>query len=605
MENSSAPEPEKKKELKTFSFTRDISNKENDEKTPGNDENKNGGNILNLTLTLYDKEISLVAQRDNINPKLPNIIYEKYISAETLQGLNKIFSVLDTEKIFTIIKNSFEQKFDHIAIEEDKIIIKLMINFMEVMTEEIAFELDKIKLSSEEENSIIKESIKLLTEEKKNLKNEVTQLNNTIEELKKITSEKNSEIIKQIEENKNEYTKKLEENKNDYSKKIEENKNDYSKKIEENKNEYEKKLEENKTEFNKILEENKNEFNKKLEEKEQENKKNMNEFQNILKKLQKEMSEVKEIEKYVKEKIIIEEKEEKEIKTHSLQRKQSKDLNIFNFDIKILLFEEKIKFKIKEIQDDLKNNPILYETDFEMNYFGKLSDYYKNQGGIKSIYEFLILRFNDNEDIINRETNKIIIKVKYTFGSKEDEIIFKINKKEVGLKNILTNVDETLRVLNKDIIKNNKDIIKNNKDINETKEEFKKDLLEKVYPIGSYYWSENDTSPEELFGGKWKKIEGRFLFASDSNHYVGQTGGEERHQLTLDEMPSHSHGYQKFKYKDYYWAENVFREGNSYQFLERDVNNNIESSTTESKGNSQSHNNMPPYLTANCWKRLG
>ena len=572
MENSSAPEPEKKKELKTFSFTRDISNKENDEKTPGNDENKNGGNILNLTLTLYDKEISLVAQRDNINPKLPNIIYEKYISAETLQGLNKIFSVLDTEKIFTIIKNSFEQKFDHIAIEEDKIIIKLMINFMEVMTEEIAFELDKIKLSSEEENSIIKESIKLLTEEKKNLKNEVTQLNNTIEELKIITSEKNSEIIKQIEENKNEY---------------------------------EKKLEENKTEFNKILEENKNEFNKKLEEKEQENKKNMNEFQNILKKLQKEMSEVKEIEKYVKEKIIIEEKEEKEIKTHSLQRKQSKDLNIFNFDIKIFLFEEKIKFKIKEIQDDLKNNPILYETDFEMNYFGKLSDYYKNQGGIKSIYEFLILRFNDNEDIINRETNKIIIKVKYTFGSKEDEIIFKINKKEVGLKNILTNVDETLRVLNKDIIKNNKDIIKNNKDINETKEEFKKHLLEKVYPIGSYYWSENDTSPEELFGGKWKKIEGRFLFASDSNHYVGQTGGEEKHQLTLDEIPSHSHWYQKFKYKDYRNV-NINGGGSSYQFLELDSETrNIESSTTESKGNSQSHNNMPPYLTANCWKRLG
>ena len=587
MENRSAPEPEKKKELKTFSFTRDISNKENDEKTPGNDENKNGGNILNLTLTLYDKEISLVAQRDNINPKLPNIIYEKYISAETLQGLNKIFSVLDTEKIFTIIKNSFEQKFDHIAIEEDKIIIKLMINFMEVMTEEIAFELDKIKLSSEEENSIIKESIKLLTEEKKNLKNEVTQLNNTIEELKIITSEKNSEIIKQIEENKNEYTKKLEENKNDYSKKIEENKN-----------EYEKKLEENKTEFNKILEENKNEFNKKLEEKEQENKKNMNEFQNILKKLQKEMSEVKEIEKYVKEKIIIEEKTEKEIKSYSLQRKQSKDLNIFNFDIKIFLFEEKIKFKIKEIQDDLKNNPILYETDFEMNYFGKLSDYYKNQGGIKSIYEFLILRFNDNEDIINRETNKIIIKVKYTFGSKEDEIIFKINKKEVGLKNILTNVDETLRVLNKDIIKNNKDI-------NETKEEFKKDLLEKVYPIGSYYWSENDTSPEELFGGKWKKIEGCFLFASDSDHYVGQTGGEERHRLTLDEMPSHSHGYQKFKYKDSYYAENKVL-GYSYLFLECDrETHNIESSTTESKGNSQSHNNMPPYLTANCWKRLG
>ena len=117
----------------------------------------------------------------------------------------------------------------------------------------------------------------------------------------------------------------------------------------------------------------------------------MNEFQNILKKLQKEMSEVKEIEKYVKEKIIIEEKEEKEIKSHSLQRKQSKDSNIFDLDIKISLFKEKIKFKIKEIQDDLKNNAILYETDFEMNNFGKLSDYYKNQGGIKELFEFLMI----------------------------------------------------------------------------------------------------------------------------------------------------------------------------------------------------------------------
>jgi len=117
----------------------------------------------------------------------------------------------------------------------------------------------------------------------------------------------------------------------------------------------------------------------------------MNEFQNILKKLQKKMSEVKEIEKYVKEKIIIEEKEEKEIKSHSLQRKQSKDSNIFDLDIKISLFKEKIKFKIKEIQDDLKNNAILYETDFEMNNFGKLSDYYKNQGGIKELFEFLMI----------------------------------------------------------------------------------------------------------------------------------------------------------------------------------------------------------------------
>ena len=211
--------------------------------------------------------------------------------------------------------------------------IKLVINFMEVITEEILFELDKMKLSDEEETTIIKESIKLLTEEKKNLKNEVLLLTNTIEELKKITSEKDNQIIKQLEENKNE-------------------------------------------------------FERKLKEKEDENKKKENEFQNMFKKLQKEMSEVKEIEKYFREKIIIEEKEQQEIKSHSIQRKKTINSNIFNFDIKILLFNEKIKFKIKEIQDNLQNNPTLYETDFEMNYFGGLYDYFKNQRRDKINFRF-------------------------------------------------------------------------------------------------------------------------------------------------------------------------------------------------------------------------
>jgi hypothetical protein len=145
-------------------------------------------------LTLYDKEISLVAQKENINPKLPNIIYEKYITLEMLQSLNKFFSILETEKIFVFIQNGFEQKLDYLSVEDDKIIVKVMINIMEVITEEITFELERIKLNNEEETTIIKESIKLLTEEKINLKNKVMLLNNTIEELKKTTYEKDAEF---------------------------------------------------------------------------------------------------------------------------------------------------------------------------------------------------------------------------------------------------------------------------------------------------------------------------------------------------------------------------------------------------------------------------
>ena len=96
-------------------------------------------------------------------------------------------------------------------------------------------------------------------------------------------------------------------------------------------------------------------------------------------------------------------------------------------------------------------------------------------------------------------------------------------------------------------------------------------------------------------------MEEKFLFASDSNHYVGQTGGEERHRLTIDEMPCHSHGYQKF-YNDN-WCST---EDSKYDGCPTEKDNNfLRSATTDSCGGSQSHNNMPPFLTANCWKRTG
>ena len=561
MDNNSAPEPEKKKELKVYTFTRNLNPEENNEETPGKDKLNQENNFLNFSLTLYDKEISLVATKKNINPKLPDIIYETYITLETLQSFNKFFSILETEKIFTIIQNSFEQKFDHITIEEEKILIKLMINLMEVITEEIKFELTMVKLSNEEETKIIKESIKLLTEEKNSLKQEVVSLNNTIDEFKKLSADNNNEFKTKLKEKKNEKNKK---------------------------------------EFAIKLEENKKEFEKRLEEKEKE-------YQKIFEKFQQEMKEVKEIEKYVKERIIIEQKEEKEIKSYLLQRKMIINDDTFNYDISIFLFDEKIKFKIIEIQDNLKNNPIIYESDFVMKDFGKLSDYYKNEGGIKSIFEFLIPIFKDEgKDTLIKELNKIIIKVKYTFGNKEDEINFEIVKKELGLKNVLINIDKTLKEINKDNIKQNEHLANINKDIDDTKEQFKKDLLEKVYPIGSYFWSEKDTSPENIFGGRWKKIEGKFLFASNSNHYVGQTGGEESHRLTIDEMPNHSHGYTKFTFK---WAENRKDADTGYNKCPcNSCNDDKDSfytySTTSNCGGNNYHNNMPPYLTANCWKRI-
>ena len=124
--------------------------------------------------------------------------------------------------------------------------------------------------------------------------------------------------------------------------------------------------------------------------------------------------------------------------------------------------------------------------------------------------------------------------------------------------------------------------------------------MEKVYPVGSYYWSEKNTSPEELFGGKWESISCRFLFSTDSNHSVDSTGGEEMHTLTENEMPSHNHGYQRFDYQTYGrvnpGSENIYP-------CKYNDNYFTTSTTTDYKGGNQPHNNIPPYITAYCWRR--
>ena len=63
-----------------------------------------------------------------------------------------------------------------------------------------------------------------------------------------------------------------------------------------------------------------------------------------------------------------------------------------------------------------------------------------------------------------------------------------------------------------------------------------------AYPVGSIYMSVNEIDPATIFGGTWEKIaDGTFLMASGDTHALGVTGGEAEHTLTESEMPSHSH----------------------------------------------------------------
>lgn len=80
--------------------------------------------------------------------------------------------------------------------------------------------------------------------------------------------------------------------------------------------------------------------------------------------------------------------------------------------------------------------------------------------------------------------------------------------------------------------------------------------FDKIYPIGSIYISANSINPHNLFGGVWEQIKGRFLIGTgevenNSTNYwgsitgfnmpPGETGGEDRHILTVAESPRHNH----------------------------------------------------------------
>lgn len=147
-----------------------------------------------------------------------------------------------------------------------------------------------------------------------------------------------------------------------------------------------------------------------------------------------------------------------------------------------------------------------------------------------------------------------------------------------------------------------------------------KNVLLRSYPVGSYYWSDDATSPEILFGGTWTQIKDRFVYAASSKSNL--TGGSStinlshyhttgNHTLTTDEIPSHTHNTVSPPIYNSEWeaGENVYAQQES---TAKSVNR-----TTWSTGGGKAHNHgntdtrldsstniLPPYITAFCWKRI-
>ena len=109
-------------------------------------------------------------------------------------------------------------------------------------------------------------------------------------------------------------------------------------------------------------------------------------------------------------------------------------------------------------------------------------------------------------------------------------------------------------------------------------------LLNLVYPVGSIYWSSNDTDPGTLFGGTWQQIKDMFVLAAGDSYSVNSTGGEKTHTLTIDEIPSHDHSFTPSGTVSSSFSGTT--------------------GTTDSRGSGTAHNNMPPYIVKYCWERI-
>lgn len=142
------------------------------------------------------------------------------------------------------------------------------------------------------------------------------------------------------------------------------------------------------------------------------------------------------------------------------------------------------------------------------------------------------------------------------------------------------------------------------------------EILNIIYPVGSVYMSTNSTNPATLFGGAWKQIKDRFLLACGDSYNNGVTGGEATHQLSINEMPSHTHtqnphghyaiyvGDRNSPYKQF--GGNYVPTGGFSDLDGRGWTNSGTMETTASNkntGGGQPHNNMPPYLTVYMWYR--
>ena len=151
-----------------------------------------------------------------------------------------------------------------------------------------------------------------------------------------------------------------------------------------------------------------------------------------------------------------------------------------------------------------------------------------------------------------------------------------------------------------------------------------KEVIDIVHPVGSIWETTTTDDPNTLWAGtKWVKMDaGRVLVAAGSytengttyTYNLGDKGGEAKHQLSTEELASHSHGSScstDGNHSHGYWyndggdGHSSYNGTASWDALNQTTTNGAHSHTIyiASTGGNVSHENRPPYQVINRWKR--
>lgn len=128
-----------------------------------------------------------------------------------------------------------------------------------------------------------------------------------------------------------------------------------------------------------------------------------------------------------------------------------------------------------------------------------------------------------------------------------------------------------------------------------------------MHPKGALFGSGDPTSPAELYGGTWERIEGKFIMGASDSYPAGSTGGEAKHTLTEDELPRIRDRLNGFAV----YNANAGGTSGVITLSEEAGQSNVQlgdgtkyATLIMSLGDSQPHNNMPPYYSAYIWRRV-